>query len=205
MKGENKLNLEQNTIIKCNIEDGFKLIEGLNKYDVIFIDDFMSLLKYKKDIKKFFNEYTKIIIYTEKDINCNKINYFHMKLISKKKIDNKFLYCYGTEQVLNLYNQSIPQINMNNIEINKNHNRKKKNNLNLFNKNNILNYNINRLLSKTSINTNMKILDISYEEDFAHSVITNEDYTVTILGYDKIKLRTTCLINAIKLNIVELI
>lgn len=200
------MNLDNNTIIKCNLNYGFKFISGLEDYDLVLIDNIDILIKYKKEIKNILSNCSGLLLYTDKDIDCSKINYLEMQLITKKKIHDKYIYFYGHKIIEDNYNENRVRVfDKNSIEINKEYIEEGKEKFNLFNKDNVLSFNINRILSKGYKEyTKVNVLDLTIEEDLTQVLIINNLYKVIVLGVDKIKVRTTSAIYGQKISSIEL-
>ena len=201
------MNLNNNTIIKCNLNYGFKFINGLEEYDLVLIDDIDILIKYQKEIKNVLSNCSGLLLYIDKNIECSKINYLEMKLIAKKNINDKYLYFYGHKTIQENYNDNrIREFNKSSIAIINENMDENKEKFNLFNKNNVLSFNINRILNKSyKENNKVNVLDLTLGEELVQVLIVNSLYKVIILGLDKIKVRTTSAIYGQKINTIELI
>lgn len=203
------MNFKNNTIIKCDLTHGFKFIKGIEKYNLILVDDIEVLINYKDEIKELLCDNCGLIIYTDKLLTESDIDYLNMNLIVQKNINNKHLYFYGHNMIYNYYyDKEISFINNEIIKLSisdKTEFERKDNIINLFNKDNVLNYNINKFLNKGyTANETINTLDLTKGEDLSQLLIINNDCKLTILGYDKIKVRTTSALHGRKINFIEI-
>lgn len=203
------MKFDNNTIIKGNIDNGLKFIKGIDKYDLLVIDDIDLLFKYKDEIDELLNYSYGLILYTKEPFIVDRLSGSKAKLLFDKNIGDKYLYFYGNKNIANnYYTDRLKQINNDLFKscVIEEHKKEEVSKINLFNKNSVLNYNINRLISKGYHSKSIiNVLDLTRYEELSHILITNDLCKMTVIGNDKLKLRTTCAIYGKKLSLIEII
>ena len=155
--------MENNTIINGELEISLKYIDGLNKYDLIIIDDLNVYLK-NKEIMNSLMKHSLIIIGTKEDKNSI-YKEFDNKNIKTLRFKGLYMYVIGDMKKYLEKDYSINMINCCNNEVSF-----KEKSLSIYSVDKRCSFLITKLLNLYNMNE-ISILDCSKDEEISQTLV----------------------------------